>query len=401
MRFKKYLSTNVFIKMFMAPFALVTVLVMRLLKIFIHFKVFEVYKHRIGHFALETELAALKSKYDSLNGKKTTIFFYFPDRPPANHQLQVMFRRELKCVSGNWGWLIGQISKFFKDMNITAQRTTIDRHGLLTKLPKMLEFTTEENEHRDIENLGLRPNQKFVCLHVRDSAFASQFFNNSNHQTFRNSHIETFLNASEVLANRGYVVFRTGVKVNKKLVSIDPMVVDYATNGMRSDFLDIYLGAKASFVISTASGWDSVPTIFRRPILRVNVLPVCAYDNLSLEGVLVPKVLCDIACKEPLSLLQILDRGVQRLYDNDGYQDAGVEIRDLSSEELVEAVTEMAQRVEGTFVETPEQREMQSKLKHILSTHPKLQPSPNYYPIRAQFASCFLSRYPNFLDGLD
>ena len=76
-------------------------------------------------------------------------------------------------------------------------------------------------------------------------------------------------------------------------------------------------------------------------------------------------------------------------------------VDDLSSEELVEAVTEMAQRVEGTFVETPEQKEMQAKLKHILSTHPKLQPSPNYYPIRAQFASCFLSRYPNFLDGLD
>jgi hypothetical protein len=73
----------------------------------------------------------------------------------------------------------------------------------------------------------------------------------------------------------------------------------------------------------------------------------------------------------------------------------------LSSEELVEAVTEMAQRVEGTFVETPEQKEMQAKLKRILSTHPQLQPSPNYYPIRAQFASCFLSRYPNFLDGLE
>ena len=76
----------------------------------------------------------------------------------------------------------------------------------------------------------------------------------------------------------------------------------------------------------------------------------------------------------------------------------GVTIQDLSSEELVEAVTEMAARVEGTFVETPEQKEIQAKLRHILSTHPKLQPSPNFYPVRAQFASCFLSRYPNFLD---
>ena len=88
-------------------------------------------------------------------------------------------------------------------------------------------------------------------------------------------------------------------------------------------------------------------------------------------------------------------KGVPVKYDLRNF-DAIVE--DLSSEELVEAVTEMAARVEGTFVETPEQKEMQAKLKHILSTHPKLQPSPNFYPIRAQFASCFLSRYPNFLN---
>jgi hypothetical protein len=58
----------------------------------------------------------------------------------------------------------------------------------------------------------------------------------------------------------------------------------------------------------------------------------------------------------------------------------------------------MAARVEGTFVETPEQKQMQAKLNHILSNHPKLQPTPNHFPIRAKFASCFLSNHPNFLD---
>ena len=73
-------------------------------------------------------------------------------------------------------------------------------------------------------------------------------------------------------------------------------------------------------------------------------------------------------------------------------------MRDLDPNELVAAVTEMAARVEGSFVETPEQKQMQAKLKHTFSTHPKLQPTPNYYPIRAQFASCFLSKHQNFLD---
>jgi putative glycosyltransferase (TIGR04372 family) len=133
----------------------------------------------------------------------------------------------------------------------------------------------------------------------------------------------------------------------------------------------------------------------------VNLLPVFASWIVTLNAFIYPKVITDASKSIIYNLKDLIDREIVTRQKFEAYKDAGVEIRDLSSEELVEAVTEMAQRVEGTFVETPEQKEMQAKLKHILSTHPKLQPSPNYYPIRAQFASCFLSRYPNFLDGLD
>jgi len=130
----------------------------------------------------------------------------------------------------------------------------------------------------------------------------------------------------------------------------------------------------------------------------VNQLPVFAPTVHTLNLISGPKILFDCNLSEVLTLQQLIERGAATPDNTQAYKDAGVVIRDMSSEELVEAVTEMAQRVEGTFVETPEQKEMQAKAKHILSTHPKLQPSPNYYPIRAQFASCFLSRYSDFLD---
>ncbi|MFZ9833926.1 MAG: TIGR04372 family glycosyltransferase, partial [Ilumatobacteraceae bacterium] len=207
--------------------------------------------------------------------------------------------------------------------------------------------------------------------------------------------------AAESLAEMGYTVFRMGAIVKEPLVSDNPRIIDYAANGMRTELLDIFLGAHCTFTISTGSGWDSMPTVFRRPIMFVNQLPVYAPSVTTLQSVTFPKILLDNQTGSILSLKNLIDREIAHRANSQAYKDAGVEIRDLSSEELVEAVTEMAQRVEGTFVETPEQKEMQAKLKHILSTHPKLQPSPNYYPIRAQFASCFLSRYPNFLDGLD
>ena len=221
------------------------------------------------------------------------------------------------------------------------------------------------------------------------------------HHNYRDSDIKTYTSAAETLAELGYTVFRMGAIVKESLVSDNPLVIDYATNGMRTEFLDIFLGAHCTFTVSVGTGWDGVPTIFRRPLIFVNHLPIFNTSAVTLPIVIAPKILIDYQTKHVLSLKNLIDRESVYRFNTQAYKDAGVEIRDLSSEELVEAVTEMAQRVEGRFVETPEQRQMQAKLKHILSTHPKLQPSPNYYPIRAQFASCFLSRYPNFLDGLD
>jgi putative glycosyltransferase (TIGR04372 family) len=135
--------------------------------------------------------------------------------------------------------------------------------------------------------------------------------------------------------------------------------------------------------------------------MYVNLLPHFAKDCLVRDLLIFPKSLARTTGKVNIPLKHLFEHGLATSLHTDLYTQARVVIRDLSSEELVEAVTEMAQRVEGTFVETPQQKEMQAKLKRILSTHPQLQPSPNYYPIRAQFASCFLSRYPNFLDGLE
>ena len=240
--------------------------------------------------------------------------------------------------------------------------------------------------------------EKFVCLHVRDSAYANQFFGNRDNQSYRNCDINNFTDACDALTNMGYKVFRMGALVEKKLVSKNPSVIDYATNGMRSEFLDIYLGAHCEFTISTASGWDTIPQIFRRPIIRVNTLPVCATDNLALESVYIPKVLIDKATGISLNLNQIIDRGVATCYQTHEYADAGIEIRELNSEELVEAVTEMAARVEGKYVENSGESKLNAKLSQILTTHSKLQPSPNLFPIRAHWGSSFLTRYRNYLD---
>ena len=62
-----------------------------------------------------------------------------------------------------------------------------------------------------------------------------------------------------------------GVVVNKPFNSNNPKIIDYANSNLRSDFMDIYLGARCSFCISTGYGFDELPYFFGRPVAMLGV----------------------------------------------------------------------------------------------------------------------------------
>ena len=406
-RFQKYVSLGVIPKLILAPVAFLILCGFLLAKPFVQFRLYRMVDSRIGHLAANTEIVRLRSLEHNKNTTKKEIIVYCSENwNCSNNALRKLFFRNSCHLRGPLAWIALWMSRevrAFRHFGSIANRNlSVDGTGLLTKQLPLLKFSNEELRKGQDFLASCDTNSKFVCLHVRDSAYLTKTMGQQIHKhDYRDSDIKTYVAAAESLADLGYTVFRMGAIVKEPLVSKHPQVIDYATNSMRTEFLDIFLGAHCTFTISVGSGWDNVPTIFRQPVMFVNHLPVFSASGVTLPVVVYPKVLLDSQTERTLCLKNAIDREIADRFNSQAYKDAGVEIRDLSSEELVKAVTEMAQRVEGTFIETPEQKEMQAKLKHILSTHPKLQPSPNYYPIRAQFASCFLSRYPNFLDGLD
>ena len=395
-------------RVILLPVAAISVFLLFLLSKLMTVKVHYIYNSRIGHFATNTELSYLTTQAPRNRfGLRPLHLFFFQSEQSANMFLETLWRRKLRILPHNLGWLIYDLAKRLPMSKIAAQSIADDVDGLLIATKPSLFFNPSELAKGQIflRKLGLSPNDKFICLNVRDGIFLREseaigWTKNRDwsYHDYRDSDISTYIKAAEAIAEMGYTVFRMGALVKEPLVSKHSKVIDYATNGMRTEFLDIFLAAHCAFCISTGTGWDSVPAIFRRPIMFVNHLPIFSPSATTLPITIYPKLLGNQRSIPSLSLTELIQKDLATPYYTAEYADAGVEIRDLSSEELVEAVTEMAQRVEGTFVETPEQKEMQAKLKHILSTHPKLQPTPNHYPIRAEFASCFLSRYPNFLD---
>ena len=160
-----------------------------------------------------------------------------------------------------------------------------DIYNLIEKY-QPLDFTKEEEIYgkKMLNKFGLKDGDKFVCLAVRDNAHQKKKipsrYRDWSYHDYRNQDIDNFVLAAEELAKRGYYIFRTGILVNKPLNSNNPKIIDYANSNLRSDFMDVYLGAKCFFCISTGLGFDELPYFFKRPIALLSV-PVGALKTYS------------------------------------------------------------------------------------------------------------------------
>lgn len=143
----------------------------------------------------------------------------------------------------------------------------------------------------------------FVCLNVRDSAYDIHLGRSENFvRRNRNSKIEDFESLIQYLVDKNITVFRMGVKVNSSPNITNVRFVDYAKNGLRSELLDLFLGANCKFAVSTSTGWDAIPELFLRPLLLVNVLDIFRPINLARRQLVFPKIFWSVEKNRPLTL---------------------------------------------------------------------------------------------------
>lgn len=376
--------------------AIPLVLMIRLIRPWLLVRVSGLMSFRIGHFTANTELylCELAAGINVPNQRYVDIFFMI--KPICNQQLATMWRRILR-VWPSWILIpIFRINQLIPGGKLHQISTTNrDIHNLYDRFPANLTFTAEE-ESRGISNLqamGLPKGAQFVCLNVRDSAYLdSHIAYDWSYHNFRDSNIQNFVLAAEALARRGYFVIRMGAKVHEAINSSHPRVIDYATNGMRSDFMDIYLGAKCLFAISTGSGWDGIPEIQRRPIVYVNYSPVgylCSFRDSTLSIV---KHHYSLDLDRELSLSEIFTVGVGFSLSSSEYKLKGVNLVENTPEEIHDAVIEMAERLNVSWVAHTDDQELQRRFWEIF-TADALSPyafGPLHGEIRGRFGATFL-----------
>lgn len=399
--------------------AIPAVAVLRLMRPWLLVRIGKLKSKSIGHFTGNTELYLCERDAGINVPKSRYADVFFMEARVSNQQLATMWKRVLHVWSE---WILAPV--FYMNarfpggaVHTIGDNTQSDRdvHNLLDRFPPHARFTPEEERRGEegLRKMGIPPGAPFVCLIVRDSSYLMDAHMPGAHwseHNYRDTDIQNYVLAAETLANLGYVVLRMGAKVHKAMPCSHPRVIDYATNGMRSDFMDIYLGAKCAFCISTSTGFDGIPCIFRRPIVYVNVVPLGYFFTFRKQCLGIFKRYVAARENRELALQEIFACGLSFALGTSRYESKGVRLIENTPEEIRDVAVEMEERLRGVWRPHGDDDILQkrfweifpSDMKRISSgVFSKERGAPMHGEIRARIGAAFLRNNRWWLSGAE
>jgi putative glycosyltransferase (TIGR04372 family) len=317
---------------------------------------------------------------DDVNSRGIDIFFYILSTGSiANCQWVKMWKRVLPIYSLNrfargieWlnrslpGNAIHVIAKFvhFDPMDLDRRRhRNIVFQRVIDRTDPFLGFTPEEDARGrwELRELGIPDGMPYIGFHARDSAYLDAMVPNRDwtYHDYRDSDILTYVPAAEELVQRGYHAVRVGAIVKDKLANTRPGIIDSATNGRRSDFLDVYIGANCHFFICSDTGISIVPELFRRPMVYVNWVPLQNLSTWARRGLVISKKLYLKKEKRVLTFREIITSEFGGDFSSGLLEEKGIELIDNTPEEILAVTVEMDERLKGTWKTSEEDERLQ------------------------------------------
>jgi putative glycosyltransferase (TIGR04372 family) len=270
--------------------------------------------------------------------------------------------------------------RYLQNTNVPWQ--IVDIHGVLDRTETHIQFSADEVAigARALRSMGIVAGDRMVCFNVYDGTYHGDVGKDGHRQ----ASIGLVMPGIEALTERGYRAVRMGAKVREALGVPNPRIVDYASNGIRSELLDLFLVSRCTLFVSNGTGMDAVARMFRRPLALVSIPQFGFVDELNANVVFIPKHVWSIQQKRMLTFREIFERGIHLFAAHWLYRGAGLESVDNTAKEIVAAVLEMEQRISGAWTSTPEDDALQERFRALWPRR------PNGGPLRARIGSQFL-----------
>ena len=354
----------------MAPFVILAILLVRCLRPLVVFRFTWLPARLMGHAAVDPEMHLCMIALGTEPPPRVVdLYFYEPATHSNPTWSRIVARRLPESAFFYWvdrfnrhlpGWRAHHRKSYAESYS------TSDPLDLYRRVPQQLQLSGDEAAYGEhfIRNLGLPADAKFVCLQIRDNAHDavhSPVGLAVDYNSYRNSPVAIFTKAIEYLVQRGYWVIRMGKAVASRLNIEHPMVIDYASQGIRTELADIWLSFNCSFMLSTGSGIDALSAVARKPIVCVDFLAYMDLTYFFRNSIVIFKRLREEASGRMLSLAECLELEARSYYkSSEFYKAQGVCWEHNTPEEIAAAVAEMDERICGTWQECAEDIALQN-----------------------------------------
>ncbi|EKQ99103.1 MULTISPECIES: TIGR04372 family glycosyltransferase [Leptospira] len=391
---------KVFILCLNLTWALPFLLFLRIFRPIITIRFSTILTSRIGHFVADSSyhLATLPKK--TFGFPKIYHWFWFSPGI-SNHYWAKLVQRRLYVRP--WVKYLDYLNHKIprgKSHIVPSLPMTRDKDGLFQGNVERFSMTSREINFAKswMQKKGWIESEPFICLLVRDSEYLlSTHFHKSlassrenwTYHSYRDSKIETYIKGIHYLLSAGYWVIRMG-KVAVKSVPIQhPKLIDYPFLEDQKDLIDVWLTLNAKLFISTGTGIDILPSIYRSPIsLYVNALPLlylCSWHH----SIWVPKYLIWKSTGKYLTLREHL---AHNFLETQFYEDAGIQIVDLTPEDILSVFQEQEGRLSGSWIETEDDLKRQKNFWEVFKTWPEFYKYHNWIHPEARVGAHFLKK---------
>ena len=334
-------------------------------------RVIPTHSQRIGHFSANNEIYL--SERDLGCHPSDCIDVFYHQKEICNLQLKKMWDREFFILPHlkflDYFQLIN--AKLGRPERFHLKTTDRDVDGLLNITAPHIRFLSGEEDRgrMGLEAMGIGADDRFICFMSRDSSYLNDVHPELNweYHDYRNSSIVNYMSAAEEMVKRGYRCLRMGAVVDRPLDDPPERIIDYAAKH-RSDFLDIYLGAKCRFLLSDTSGFHAVPLVFRRPRIIANQVPLEYLPSWGPNDLILPKKYWLRNENRYMTFREIMTSDAARASHTGLFEEMGIELIENTPEEISAIAIEMDERLQGTWVADEEDRELQDRFWEIFGT---------------------------------
>ena len=380
---KLFIVINFLLSLPFYIFAIIACLIIRFVSPWFVIRVERMPAVNFGEFLLQPALYCYKKKFQIDQPKKKFMdLVYIHNRDTIyNKHLARMWKRKFNFLPS---YILNPIDKVNRILpggkkhiiNFVRER---DVDYLFEKY-QVLEFTEEEETlgKEMLNKFGLKDKDKFVVFHVRDKTYnlkkMPERFRDWTYHDYRHTDISKFVLAAEDLVKKGYYVFRVGATAEKPFDLKNQKIIDYANSELRSDFMDLYLGAKCLFCLSTGSGYQDLPRLFNKPLALMEVPFGYLYLH-SDKHLLMTKHHFHKREKRKLSLSEIFEQGLAYARRTEVFEKRGVELIENSPEEIRDLVIEMVENLEYKNKLNSEDEKLQKVFRDLYTLNVK-----RFYP---------------------